>query len=369
MMKGKRGWIRIFEAVISVLLISSVVILLVNRNVVRVDFSSSMYNLERGVLDSIADDSSARTAVILENEPYIRCLIEERLEQYDLGFNISICPPGEACYCDSPTDEQVYVNDMIISSNIEAYSPKRIVLCCWTGKEGKQCTVASNQYCGNGIIDSAIGEQCDCGTDQICSVVQNEIPSTQCSYLSALGFKAGILACGPDCLYDMSDCKVQEQVVQPPQPPACTPSWTCSAWTPEPCAYGSTQTRTCTDSKNCGTTAGKPAESQACPTGPPAEVCPLPLPKEVSYVSGYPQNYNNLIRVKITSSKTGTFLLRTYSGTTLVNEKSLPIFTTNYMDTGVAWPSVGQNIMIFYNNVCQDRCRVESANPNTCVAY
>jgi len=50
--------------------------------------------------------------------------------------------------------------------------------------------------------------------------------------------------------------------------PNCNPSWSCTAWSN--CANGN-QTRTCTDTNNCGTTTGKPAESQACT--PPAPSC------------------------------------------------------------------------------------------------
>jgi hypothetical protein len=42
---------------------------------------------------------------------------------------------------------------------------------------------------------------------------------------------------------------------------SCTPNWTCTAWS---ACVNNTQTRTCTDSNNCGTTAGKPAENQSC---------------------------------------------------------------------------------------------------------
>ena len=42
----------------------------------------------------------------------------------------------------------------------------------------------------------------------------------------------------------------------------CTPSWSCTSWSA--CSTGNTQTRTCTDSNNCNTTASKPAETQGC---------------------------------------------------------------------------------------------------------
>ncbi len=63
-----------------------------------------------------------------------------------------------------------------------------------------------------------------------------------------------------------------------PTPPAlvCTPNWSCADWQPLPetiaCGKAFTQTRTCTDSNNCGIDEGKPIEQQEavrtqdCPT-------------------------------------------------------------------------------------------------------
>jgi len=47
----------------------------------------------------------------------------------------------------------------------------------------------------------------------------------------------------------------------------CTPSWQCTTWTA--CSQAGTQTRTCTDKNNCGTTTGKPVEIQTCSYVPP----------------------------------------------------------------------------------------------------
>jgi hypothetical protein len=41
----------------------------------------------------------------------------------------------------------------------------------------------------------------------------------------------------------------------------CTPNWSCTNWGT---CTGGIQTRTCTDLNNCGTSTGKPAESQSC---------------------------------------------------------------------------------------------------------
>jgi len=66
-----------------------------------------------------------------------------------------------------------------------------------------------------------------------------------------------IKACGETCSTCPRDCGTCP----------CTPSWSCGAWGP---CINYQQTRICTDSNGCGTTSGKPAESQSCtciPTG------------------------------------------------------------------------------------------------------
>ena len=44
----------------------------------------------------------------------------------------------------------------------------------------------------------------------------------------------------------------------------CTPSWSCTGWSPSTCPANGQQTRTCTDSNQCGTNEGKPNETQSC---------------------------------------------------------------------------------------------------------
>ncbi|OGI12568.1 hypothetical protein A3K64_01535 [Candidatus Micrarchaeota archaeon RBG_16_36_9] len=49
--------------------------------------------------------------------------------------------------------------------------------------------------------------------------------------------------------------------IQAEAPSVCTESWSCTEWS---ACSNSVQTRTCTDSSNCGTTASKPSETQSC---------------------------------------------------------------------------------------------------------
>ena len=49
----------------------------------------------------------------------------------------------------------------------------------------------------------------------------------------------------------------------------CTENWSCPDWSTISCV-NSVQTRTCTDSNNCGTTVNKSAETQSCSSGNPS---------------------------------------------------------------------------------------------------
>lgn len=54
-------------------------------------------------------------------------------------------------------------------------------------------------------------------------------------------------------------------------PAVCAPNWSCSSWSS---CVNSLQTRSCTDSNNCGTTEGRPALSQSCSNAPASSETP-----------------------------------------------------------------------------------------------
>lgn len=80
---------------------------------------------------------------------------------------------------------------------------------------------------------------------------------------------------------------------EPTQPPAqevqCAPDWQCGEWSE--CTPAGIQTRTCTDVNSCGTTSGKPTESQSCDyeflvTKSPEEILPTREEIPTEFVMG-----------------------------------------------------------------------------------
>ena len=127
---------------------------------------------------------------------------------------------------------------------------------------------ASESFCGNGVVDSSKGEQCD----------GSNLNGKSCT---SLGNFQGELACQPNCIFDTGKCSAIQQnnggnngggvnrgggsnigsfsasnVGQ-----SCIENWECSDWSN--CSEGE-QSRVCNDKNNCNTILVKPEVLRRC---------------------------------------------------------------------------------------------------------
>ncbi|MBI4140513.1 hypothetical protein HY485_01605 [Candidatus Woesearchaeota archaeon] len=94
----------------------------------------------------------------------------------------------------------------------------------------------------------------------VCETCSTGTPTASCTQICGeIGGTCKQVSTTPDC----SVC--------------CTPKWSCTAFSPNSCPASGVQTRTCRDTNNCGTTSGKPAESQRCTPEPTCDTGALGL--------------------------------------------------------------------------------------------
>ena len=133
-MRGRRGWIRIMEAVTAILIMASVLIVLYTNNAPEVDYSAYVYNLQIGILLDIADNALLRNDTLNANETSLSNFVNESLPQ-NFNFSVRICDISSTnCLLDSSVNTgaaEVYVEDRIISSNLVKYDPKIVRLFVW----------------------------------------------------------------------------------------------------------------------------------------------------------------------------------------------------------------------------------------------
>lgn len=139
----KKGWIKLAEAFISILIIGSLLaVMITERRGLQEDFSHRIEVHQTSLLNLIQINETIREEVLE--------LVDIPKESGEVGFppvlnstlssintNLiecfyKICAPGEDCLLENmPNEKEIYINSRIISANQEVYNPRNLNLFCW----------------------------------------------------------------------------------------------------------------------------------------------------------------------------------------------------------------------------------------------
>ncbi len=135
--RNRRGWIRILEAVISILIISSVLLVVYSRQAQVPDISERVYILQKEILADISLDSGLRGFALASNEVELTEYARIKMPPA-FNFSLKVCDLGDLAMCKLDTEEvretrdkNVFVEEIILSSDIENYIPKKVRLFVW----------------------------------------------------------------------------------------------------------------------------------------------------------------------------------------------------------------------------------------------
>lgn len=94
-MVNKRGWLRIVEAIIAVLIVlTSVLIVLSNKKVHEEgDVCSSI----SGLLDEIAKNQVLREEILISQTGGVKNFLQTKIKNPSLDYKIKICKPEDLC--------------------------------------------------------------------------------------------------------------------------------------------------------------------------------------------------------------------------------------------------------------------------------
>jgi len=138
-MTSKKAWIKIFEAVIAVLLITSVLLVVLGTGVVENDGETlKIYNEEISILREIQLDNALREEILNANPPVgldalpgVEEKILDRTPDY-LSCKAMVCAMDDDCILDGYSGKEVYVQSVVITVNIqsESFNPRQLKLFC-----------------------------------------------------------------------------------------------------------------------------------------------------------------------------------------------------------------------------------------------
>ncbi len=132
-MVNKRGWLRILEATIAIMLIAGVLLAIYSRSSEKSDISYQVSGLQREILLNIAANTDLRNKIISAihgDNTTLANFVNQSITS-NLDFEIKICDLAQPCKMSSYIGKDVFADDVIISSTLEGYSPKKVVLFVW----------------------------------------------------------------------------------------------------------------------------------------------------------------------------------------------------------------------------------------------
>ena len=137
----KKGWIRIVEAFVAILLITGVLLIIIgDEHLINPDVNSEIYDSQLNVLRSIQMNDSLRQSVLNATTPVksddaefpqdVKDKIEYLAPNY-LECKAKICQIELECDLDSLPEKDVYVQSIAITATLDNYDPKQLKLFCW----------------------------------------------------------------------------------------------------------------------------------------------------------------------------------------------------------------------------------------------
>ncbi|MCK4996823.1 hypothetical protein KAS08_00835 [Candidatus Pacearchaeota archaeon] len=150
-MYNKRGWMRILEATIAVLIVSGVLMVVYSRQVDRgIDSADYFSSLQRQILKDISIRSDLRINVLNADDEdaddndfkILNEFVGDMIPDF-VGFSISICEVGSATdHCAmngddfrDTLDKDIFVEDIVISADLgvgdAVHNPRQFRLFMW----------------------------------------------------------------------------------------------------------------------------------------------------------------------------------------------------------------------------------------------
>ena len=145
---NKRGWMRILEATIAVLIVSGVLIVIYSQQSKdRIEVDDYFYNLQRQVLMDISSSSELRISALNGDEEILSDFAGEKIP-LAFGYYLRVCDfggPSDFCKIDDVNtvvlvqDKEVFVDEIIISAELgdgtdSIFAPKKVRLFVWEGR-------------------------------------------------------------------------------------------------------------------------------------------------------------------------------------------------------------------------------------------
>lgn len=130
-MRNKRGWIRVLEVFLAILIVMGALLVGVSDLNANIDSDDQIYEIQRDILELINKNDKLRDDIMVRNKANVKDYIEKLIpENWD--FDINICDLSDNC--NNPTgifNQDVFVTEIMIAANLINNDPKKLKFFVW----------------------------------------------------------------------------------------------------------------------------------------------------------------------------------------------------------------------------------------------
>ena len=128
---NKNAWIKIMEAVFAVLIILGITLTIVSKTNQQLNINEIVYEKQEKILNVILENQTLRNKVLLGDSSTIDSFIEKAIPP-TWNFSTEILDINTEYHSLlSSNGKDVYVKEIVISSNLTEYNPKRLMFFVW----------------------------------------------------------------------------------------------------------------------------------------------------------------------------------------------------------------------------------------------
>lgn len=133
-MVNKRGWLRIVEASIGILIIVGVILVFSGNN--KVNSEPDLTKSVTEILTEVAKNSTMREQIVANqsgSQQNLEAFVFSRITSPNLNYTVRICEVDEICGLITypQGNQEIYAAERLISSSLSTFNPKKIKIFVW----------------------------------------------------------------------------------------------------------------------------------------------------------------------------------------------------------------------------------------------
>lgn len=132
MLKQKKGWIRIVEATIALLIIFGFLLTAISQTTEKPNFQEAIYKIQAEILEKAIELKEVRSGILNDNTGPLNDFISKSDLPKNLEYETKICDIDESCPPSKTVEnKEIYVSEIVVKDDEKGIKNKKVAFFVW----------------------------------------------------------------------------------------------------------------------------------------------------------------------------------------------------------------------------------------------